>query len=71
MITNLKPKKFKFKRLHKGKIKKCKYKSSARKTWQGAFGLKILKSSRLTANQIEQIKKKILTIRKKKEKQRI
>jgi len=69
MIYSWQPKQTKFKRLHKGGIKKCRFKLTARITQRGLFGLKILKSTRLTAKQLEQARRKILTVRKKKEKQ--
>jgi large subunit ribosomal protein L16 len=71
MIFNWQPRQTKFKRLHKGKIKKCRFKRSARTTQDGICGLIILKSMRLTVKQLEQARRKIMTVRKKKEKQKI
>jgi len=68
MLVFWKPKKFKFKRLHKGIVKKCCYRPSASKTHHGVFGIKILKSARLTAKQLEQANRRFLTVRKKREK---
>ena len=65
------PKKTKFKRLHKGTLNKCRYKKSAITTTQGVFGLKVLKSVRLNSKQLEQVRRKIISVRKKKEKQKI
>lgn len=65
------PKKTKFKRLHKGTLKKCRYKKSCVTTTQGVFGLKVLKSVRLNSKQLEQVRRKIISVRKKKEKQKI
>ncbi len=44
---------------------------TSRTTQDGLCALKILKSTRLTAKQLEQARRKILTIRKRKEKQLI
>lgn len=69
MIVHWQPKKTKFKRLHKGTIRRCEYRVSARRLQHGSFGLRVLKSGRLTAKQLEQARRKILRFRKKKEKQ--
>jgi len=69
MIFRWQPKETKFKRLQKGCIKKCRFKITARITQEGICGLKILKSTRLTAKQLEQARRKILSVRKRKEKQ--
>ena len=71
MIYRWQPKQTKFKRLQKGNVKKCKFKLTSRVTQLGLCGLKILKSFRLTAKQLEQARRKILSVRKKKEKQLI
>jgi large subunit ribosomal protein L16 len=71
MITTWQPKRTKFKRLHKGVVQKCQYKSSAVQLRQGVIGLRVLKSGRLTAKQLEQTRRKMITVRKKKEKQKI
>lgn len=71
MVFNWQPKNIKFKRLHKGRITKIEYRNSARQLFQGSFGLRILKSGRLSAKQLEQAKKKIISIRQKREKQKI
>jgi large subunit ribosomal protein L16 len=57
--------------LHKGGVQKCQYKLSAGQLQQAAVGLRILKSGQLTAKQLEQMRRKIITVRKKKEKQKI
>lgn len=69
MIYRWQPKQTKFKRLQKGGIKKCRFKPTSRTTQFGLYALKILKSTRLTAKQLEQVRRKILSVRKKKEKQ--
>ena len=71
MLTNWRPKQTKFKRLQKGIIKKCNYSFSATRVQQGSMGLRILKSGILTSRQLEQARRKMLTFRKKKEKQKI
>ena len=71
MKTQMQPKKTKFKRLHKGTILSCEHRVSALRLQQGAFGLRVLKSGRLTAKQLEQARRKISKARKKKEKQKI
>lgn len=65
------PKRTKFKRFHKGNVTKCRYRLSATKLHQGAYALRVLKSVRLTAKQLEQTRRKLVTVRKKREKQRI
>jgi len=65
------PKKTKFKRLHKGTTLSCEYRQSACKLQQGAIGLKVLRSGSLTSRQLEQVRRKISRVRKKKEKQKI
>ena len=67
----MQPKKTKFKRLHKGSIQNCEYRQSALKLQQASYGLRVLKSGRLNAKQLEQARRKISKIRKKKEKQKI
>jgi len=71
MLINWRPKQTKFKRLQKGIIKKCQYSFSATRVQQGAWGLRILRSGILTSKQLEQARRKIITFRKKKEKQKI
>jgi len=71
MLVQWQPKKTKFKRLHKGVILRCKYKLSSRVSQQGIFGLRVLKSTRFTGKQLEQARRRILTVRKKREKQKI
>lgn len=71
MIFRWQPKQTKFKRLQKGDLKKCRYKMTARGAQKGICGLRILKSTRLTVKQLEQARRKILTVRKKREKQTI
>lgn len=71
MVSNWQPKKVKFKRLQKGRITKIEYRISARQLPQASFGLRVLKSGRLTAKQLEQARKKIIKIRQKREKQKI
>jgi len=54
--------------LHKGVVQKCQYKISARQLRQGTIGLRVLKSGQLTAKQLEQTRRKMITVRKKKRK---
>lgn len=53
------PKKSKFKRLHKGKVRHITFKKSTTNFAQGSFGLKVLKFTRLTAIQLEAARRKI------------
>lgn len=69
MLSQWQPKKTKFKRLQKGTIRKCEYRASALRMQQGSYGLRVLRSGRLTAKQLEQARRKISKIRKRKEKQ--
>jgi len=71
MIAKGQPKYTKFKRLHKGTIRKCQYRLSAKYLQQGSAGLRVLKSGRFTQKQLEQARRKIVTVRKRKEKQKI
>lgn len=71
MLFVWQPKKTKFKRLQKGVVHRCRYKQSAIRSHQGVYGLRVLKSTRFTAKQLEQARRRILTIRKKREKQKI
>jgi len=71
MQTKWQPKRSKFKRLHKGVIKKCQYRLSTKFVQQGYAGLRVLKSGRFTPKQLEQSRRKLLVVKKKKEKQRI
>ena len=71
MIFKWQPKKTKFKRLQKGNLKKCRYKLSARTTQDGICGLIILQSRRLNLKQLELARRKISTVRRKREKQKI
>jgi len=57
--------------LRKGVVQRCQYKASAGQLQQGIIGLRILKSGQLTAKQLEQTRRKMITVRKKKEKQKI
>jgi len=66
MLFRLKPKREKFKRLHKGLVPKCQFRSSAVRPQQGALALCALKSGLLTAKQLEQARRKIILFRKKK-----
>jgi len=71
MLFRLKPKREKFKRLHKGLVSKCQFRSSAVRPQQGALALRALKSGLLTAKQLEQARRKIILFRKKKHKQKV
>jgi len=71
MLIRWKPKREKFKRLHKGVVSKCQFRTSATRPQQGGFALHTLKSGLLTAKQLEQARRKIILIRKKKQKQKI
>jgi len=71
MLLRLKPKREKFKRLHKGLVSKCQFRSSAIYPQQGAVALRALKSGLLTAKQLEQARRKIILFKKKKHKQKI
>jgi len=71
MIIKWQPKRTKFKRLQKGTLRKCQYRLSAKYLQQGYAGLRILKSGRFTQKQLEQARRKIVTVRKRKEKQRL
>jgi len=71
MLLTWQPKKTKFKRLHKGTLPKCTYKASSLRTQQGVYGLRVLKHTRLSSKQLEQVRRKIITVRKKREKQKI
>jgi len=71
MITNWQPKRTKFKRLHKGVVLSCQHKLPEDSIMQGVMGLRILKRGRLTVKQLEQMRRRIVTVRKKKEKQKI
>jgi len=57
--------------LHKGVVQKCQYRAAANRIQQGFFGLRILKRGKLTAKQLEQMRRKIIKVRKKREKQKI
>jgi ribosomal protein L16/L10AE len=62
------PKKQKFKRLHKGHIALLEYKKSYTQFYYGIFGLKILKSGRITIKQLNAAKQIINKFIRKKEK---
>jgi len=68
MQTKWQPKRSKFKRLHKGVIKKCQYRLSTKFVQQGYAGLRVLKSGRFTPKQLEQSRRKLLVVKKKKRK---
>jgi large subunit ribosomal protein L16 len=71
MIIRWKPKREKFKRLHKGVISKCQFRKSAVRAQQGNLSLRALKSGIITAKQLEQARRKIIRFKKKKHKQKI
>jgi len=60
------PKIAKFKRLHKGAIQRCEYRQSATRLQQGTFGLRVLKSGKLNAIQLEAARIQIAKTMKKK-----
>jgi len=53
MQNNWQPKKTKFKRLHKGRLKLHTFKKSKTKLNFGVWGLQLLKATKLTGKQIE------------------
>ena len=53
------PKKTKFKKLHKGHLKKFEKKITTTQVYYGLYGLKILKSSRLESQQLEAARRQI------------
>jgi len=71
MIIRWKPKREKFKRVHKGTIAKCLFRNSAIRPQQGNLSLRALKSGIITAKQLEQARRKIILFKKKKHKQKI
>lgn len=65
------PKKFSFKRQHKGVIKRFETRLSANRPSQGELGIRLLKSTQMRTGTLEQIRRSLLRLRKKREKQRL
>lgn len=68
MSTFWTPNKTKFKRLQKGKIQPIEFKKTSTNIYFGFFGLKALKSGRVTAKQIEAARRMVSKHIRKKEK---
>lgn len=71
MLVNWQPKRTKFKRLQKGALQKCQFRLSVQSLQQGIAGLRVIKSGRLSIKQLEQSRRKLLTVRRKNEKQKL